>query len=155
MIKFLLMVNKLGQTRLCQYYDMYMPIEERSLLEAEIIRKCISRRPEQCAFLEHRDYKVVYRRYASLYLIVGAEGEEENEMALLELIHNVVETLDRYFENVCELDIMMHLEKAHFIVDEMIMNGCVVETNKDNILLPLDTITKSAGTGYFNKFIKD
>eukprot|EP00300_Choanocystis_sp_HF-7_P000745 c10617_g1_i1.p1 GENE.c10617_g1_i1~~c10617_g1_i1.p1 ORF type:complete len:157 (-),score=29.23 c10617_g1_i1:196-633(-) len=100
MIKFLLMVNKLGQTRLCQYYDMYMPIEERSLLEAEIIRKCISRRPEQCAFLEHRDYKVVYRRYASLYLIVGAEGEEENEMALLELIHNVVETLDRYFENV-------------------------------------------------------
>eukprot|EP00300_Choanocystis_sp_HF-7_P000746 c10617_g1_i2.p1 GENE.c10617_g1_i2~~c10617_g1_i2.p1 ORF type:complete len:121 (-),score=24.70 c10617_g1_i2:228-557(-) len=105
MIKFLLMVNKLGQTRLCQYYDMYMPIEERSLLEAEIIRKCISRRPEQCAFLEHRDYKVVYRRYASLYLIVGAEGEEENEMALLELIHNVVETLDRYFENVCELDV--------------------------------------------------
>lgn len=31
-----------------------------------------------------------------------------------------VETLDRYFENVCELDIMFNLEKAHFILDEMV-----------------------------------
>ena len=33
-------------------------------------------------------------------------------MAILEFIHALVETLDRYFENVCELDIMFNLEKA-------------------------------------------
>ena len=55
----------------------------------------------------------------------------------------MVETLDRYFENVCELDIMYNIEKAHFIIDEMIMNGCIVETNKENILNPVTTIIKS------------
>ena len=35
---------------------------------------------------------------------------------------------------MCELDIMFNLEKAHFILDEMVVYGCVVETNKVNIL---------------------
>ena len=34
-----------------------------------------------------------------------------------------METLDRYFENVCELDIMFNLEKAHFILDEMVSSA--------------------------------
>ena len=42
MIKFILMVNKQGQTRLAEYCD-FMSIEERVALEAEIIRKCLSR----------------------------------------------------------------------------------------------------------------
>ena len=42
-----------------------------------------------------------------------------------------------YFENVCELDIMFNLEKAHFILDEMVMNGCIIETNKANVLAPV------------------
>ena len=63
-------------------------------------------------------------------------GEEENELATLELIHSLVETLDKYFGNVCELDLMYHIDKAHYILDEMIVNGCIVDTNKANILTP-------------------
>jgi AP-4 complex subunit sigma-1 len=63
-------------------------------------------------------------------------------LAYLELIHNLVETLDKYFENVCELDIMFNLEKAHFIVQEFVLNGCVLETNKTNILSPVYQIDK-------------
>ena len=37
---------------------------------------------------------------------------------------------NKAFENVCELDIMFNLEKAHFIVDEFFMNGCVVDANR-------------------------
>ena len=60
----------------------------------------------QCSFLEHRQYKVIYRRYASLYFIIGIDIDDDiNELALLEFIHNMVETLDKYFENVCELDV--------------------------------------------------
>lgn len=99
MMKFLLMVNKQGQTRLAQYFD-FKSIEERSALEAEIIRKCLSRTEMQCSFMEHRGLKVVYRRYASLYFIVGFEEGEENELGMLEFIHALVETLDKYFENV-------------------------------------------------------
>jgi AP-4 complex subunit sigma-1 len=75
-VKFILMVNKQGQTRLAQYYDWHS-IDERSALEAEIIRKCLSRTELHCNFLEYRGMKVVYRRYASLFFIVGIEPEEE------------------------------------------------------------------------------
>ena len=33
--------------------------------------------------------------------------------------------------------IMFNLERAHFILDEMMMNGKIVETNKKHILRPL------------------
>mmetsp|Transcript_17019 Transcript_17019/g.43992 ORF Transcript_17019/g.43992 Transcript_17019/m.43992 type:complete len:156 (+) Transcript_17019:104-571(+) len=131
MIRFVLMVNKQGQTRLAQYVNMHN-IEERCALESEVIRKCLSRTETQCSFYEFRGYKVVYRRYASLFFIVGVEGDDENELAILEFIHALVETLDRYFENVCELDIMFNLEKAHFVVDEMLMNGCIIEVRGTN-----------------------
>ncbi|CAL1154994.1 unnamed protein product [Cladocopium goreaui] len=106
MIKFILMVNKQGQTRLAQYYE-FLSVRERVTLEGELIRKCLSRSESQCSFVEYRDYRVVYRRYASLYFIVGIDNDEDcNELAILEFIHTLVETLDKYFENVCELDIM-------------------------------------------------
>ena len=47
------------------------------------------------------------------------------QLAVLEFIHCVVETFDKYFENVCELDVMFNMEKAHFIVEEMAANGCI------------------------------
>lgn len=63
-------------------------------------------------------------------------------MSFLEFIHNLVETLDKYFENVCELDIMFNIEKAHFIIDEMVMSGYITETNKSNILAPVIAVVK-------------
>ncbi len=71
-----------------------------------------------------------------------ANDPRENEMSYLEFIHALVETLDKYFENVCELDIMFNIEKAHFILDEMVANGNIVEMNKSNILNPLILMDK-------------
>jgi AP-4 complex subunit sigma-1 len=141
MIKFVLLVNKQGNTRLSSYYE-WLSVEERGALEAEIIRKCLSRTESQCSFMEYRGYKVVYRRYASLFFIVGTDQDEENELGIFEFIHCLVETLDKYFENVCELDIMFNLERAHFILDEMISSGMIVETNKANILKPLTLLIR-------------
>jgi len=141
MINFILLVNKQGQTRLSSYYT-WMSMSERVALESEIIRKCLSRSENQCSFIEFRGFQITYRRYASLFFIVGTDGSEENELGMLEFIHTLVETFDKYFESVCELDIMFNLEKAHFILDEMVMNGCVVETNKSNILRPIVLIDK-------------
>ncbi|CAH0366240.1 unnamed protein product [Pelagomonas calceolata] len=142
-IKFVLMVNKQGQTRLSTYYE-WLSMPERVALEAEIIRTCLSRSEFQCSFVEYRGYKVVYRRYASLFFIVGVDQDGENELGILEFIHALVETLDKYFESVCELDIMFNLEKAHFILDEMVVDGCVVETNKVNILKPIALMEKAS-----------
>ena len=48
---------------------------------------CSAPRSEgQCSFVEYRQYRVIYRRYASLYFIVGIDdGEEANELAILEV----------------------------------------------------------------------
>jgi len=131
-IRYILMVNKQGQTRIAQYYT-HLELDERTAMEGEIIRKCLSRNETQCSFMEFQDYKVVYRRYASLFFIVGVDVQE-NELAVLEFIHNLVETFDSYFKNVCELDLMFNLDRVHLILDEMVMNGCIVETNKTNVL---------------------
>ena len=96
MIEFVLMVNKQGQTRLSSYYS-WLSMEERTALESEVIRKCLSRNELQCSFMEHRQYRVIYRRYASLYFIVGVDSGQENELAILEFIHALVETFDKYF----------------------------------------------------------
>uniref|UniRef100_A0A8C4TSX8 AP complex subunit sigma n=1 Tax=Falco tinnunculus TaxID=100819 RepID=A0A8C4TSX8_FALTI len=98
MIKFFLMVNKQGQTRLSRYYE-HVEINKRTMLEAEVIKKCLSRSKDQCSFIEYKDFKLVYRQYAALFVVVGI-NETENEMAVYELIHNFVEVLDKYFSRV-------------------------------------------------------
>ena len=46
-IKFLLLVNKQGQTRLAKYTDSSLTTDERRALEAEIVRKCLTRVDKQ------------------------------------------------------------------------------------------------------------
>lgn len=42
-----------------------------------------------CNFLEYKDSKVVYRRYASLFFVTGI-GQDDNELITLEIIHRSV-----------------------------------------------------------------
>ena len=46
-------------------------------------------------------------RYASLYFAAGVE-KEDNELIVLDVIHHFVEILDKYFGNVCELDLIFN-----------------------------------------------
>lgn len=145
MIQFVLLVNKQGQTRLCRY-TRYEPLERRTAFEADVVRLCLRRRDSECSFFDHGDLRIVFRRYAALFFIVGI-SKEENELSVLEFIHAFVETLDRYFENVCELDIMFHVEKAHFILEEMMQSGKIVEANKSNILTPIHLLDRTMNEG--------
>ncbi|GCC24136.1 hypothetical protein chiPu_0002536 [Chiloscyllium punctatum] len=156
MIKFLLLVNKQGQIRLSKYYEP-LEIHKRTLLETDVIKNCLPRTKDQCSFVEYKDFKLVYRQYAALFVVIGID-DAENELAVYELIHNFVEVLDKYFSRVCELDvsfcenfhflniriiqIMFNLDKVHIILDEMILNGRIVETNKSRILAPLLALDK-------------
>ena len=56
-IRFILMVNKQGQTRLAQYYET-MTIREKSTLESEMIRKCLARGEDQVRTIHnHHSHK--------------------------------------------------------------------------------------------------
>lgn len=46
-VKFVLLVNKQGQTRLAKYTDQSLSVEERRALEGEIVRKCLARSEKQ------------------------------------------------------------------------------------------------------------
>jgi len=136
MLEYILLVNKQGQTRLSKYY-VHIEAKERIPMEAEIVRKCLGRSSGHCSFMEYRDYKVVYKRYASLFFIVAVDNDE-NELAILEFIHCYVQTLDLYFSNVCELDIMFNIDKVHWLLDEMVLSGEILETNKTILLAQMD-----------------
>jgi AP-2 complex subunit sigma-1 len=84
-------------------------------------------------FVEHRDVKIVYRRYAGLFFSFIVD-RTDNELAILEVIHFFVELLDAFFKNVCELDLIFNCDKVHYILDEIVMGGMVLETNVGDIM---------------------
>ena len=49
------------------------------------------------------------------------------------MIHMYVEILDKYFGNVCELDLIFNFHKAYYILDEVFVAGELQETSKRQI----------------------
>ncbi|GJM96827.1 hypothetical protein PR202_ga13695 [Eleusine coracana subsp. coracana] len=102
----------------------------------EVIRELsgliLTRGPKLCNFVEWRGYKVVYRRYASLYFCMCVDADD-NELEILEIIHHFVEILDRYFGSVCELDLIFNFHKAYYILDEILIAGELQESSKKNV----------------------
>jgi hypothetical protein len=52
----------------------------------------------------------------------------------LEIVHRFVEQMDKYYGNVCELDIIFNFQKAYFILDELLLAGEMQESSKKNVL---------------------
>lgn len=65
----------------------------------------------QSNFVEFRNNRIVYRRYAGLFFCVCVDAND-NELAYLEAIHFFVEVLDSFFGNVCELDLVFNFYKV-------------------------------------------
>lgn len=87
------------------------------------------------------DYKLIYRHYATLYFVFCVDSSE-SELGILDLIQVFVETLDKCFENVCELDLIFHVDKVHYILNELVMGGMVLETNMNEILTRIEEQNK-------------
>ena len=83
--------------------------------------------------MQSADSKIVYRRYASLFFIVGCSSTD-NELITLEIVHRYVEQMDKYYGNVCELDIIFNFQKAYFILDELLLAGEMQESSKKSVL---------------------
>ena len=77
---------------------------------------------------QFRTYKIIYRRYAGLFFSFCVDTGD-NELAYLEGIHLFVEMLDRYFGNVCELDLVFNFHKVYAILDECLLAGEMQETS--------------------------
>jgi len=132
MIEFMMLVSRQGKIRLSQWYTT-MTAKEKTRTAREVSSLVLGRPAKQCNFIEWLDKKLVYKRYASLYFIACITNDD-NELITLETIHLFVEVLDRYFGNVCELDIIFNFHKAYFILDELLIGGEMQETSKRELL---------------------
>merc|ERR1719230_2022336 len=95
----------------------------------EVCPLVLARQMKQCNFLDWRDLRLVYKRYASLYFVCGVDAAD-NELLTLEVVHHFVEVLDRYFGNVCELDLIFNFHKAYYMLDEILLAGELQEPSK-------------------------
>jgi AP-3 complex subunit sigma len=110
--------------------------------------------------------KLIYRHYATLYFVFAVD-QQESDLGILDLIQGTlsaclhvcvcvsgcgeltnraaavfVETLDKIFENVCELDLIFHSDKVHYALDEIVMGGMVLETNINEILTAVNEMNR-------------
>ncbi len=132
MIHFFLVQNRMGKARIVKWY---VPCEEaeRDRQKMEVHRLVTSREASFTNFVEYRNLKLVYRRYAGLFFTFCVDISD-NDMSYLELIHLFVETLDHFFTNVRELDVVFNFHKVYMILDEMISAGEIQEVSKQAIV---------------------
>ena len=112
-------------------------IAEKKKVVRELTQVILARKPKMCNFLEWKNLRVVYKRYASLFFAFAID-QDDNELITLEIIHRYVEVLDKYFGSVCELDIIFNFEKAYFILDELLMAGEVQDSSKKSVLKQIE-----------------
>ncbi|KAI4733246.1 Adaptor protein complex sigma subunit [Aureobasidium sp. EXF-12298] len=151
MINAVLVFNNNGQPRLTKFYTQLDTAVQQRLI-SEIFTLVSARPSSSCNFLplppllapaqssaavsdslNDVPSLVTYRHYATLYFIVISTSTE-SPLALLDLIQVFVESLDRLFENVCELDLIFNFETLHAVLGEMIVGGVVIETGLDKVV---------------------
>lgn len=111
----------------------------------------------QCSFVEYKDFKLVYRQYAALYVVLGVtdsevklqnlktlrlmsclsnscfmESSPQNELSIYELIQNFVEVLDKYFSRVVSSSV---LKMFRWLQD--ISNCLYLSVHRVNWMYPL------------------
>ncbi|XP_010125695.1 PREDICTED: uncharacterized protein LOC104485132, partial [Chlamydotis macqueenii] len=101
--------------KLSEYYENTSEDTQQQIIRETF--HLVSKRDENvCNFLEGglliggSDNKLIYRHYATLYFVFCVDSSE-SELGILDLIQVFVETLDKCFENVCELDLIFHVDK--------------------------------------------
>ncbi|XP_073269413.1 AP-3 complex subunit sigma-like isoform X1 [Primulina huaijiensis] len=145
MIRGVIIMNDQGKPRLVKFYE-FQPVEKQQELIRSIYRILCSRAENVSNFVKvdslfGKDVRLVYKTYATLYVVFIFDNSE-NELAMLDLMQVFVETMDRCFSNVCELDVVFNFNKMHTILDEIILGGQVLETNSSEIVKAVEEILK-------------
>lgn len=146
MIHSVMIVNNSGLPRLMKFYTP-IDLQTQSLLLKQVHSILAERDSNQCSFvtpppllldgIEDEVIRVIYRHYATLYFVFIVD-DQESELGILDLIQVFVESLDRCFESVCELDLVFGWQVLQTVLGEIVQGGMVVETNINKIVAAVD-----------------
>ena len=146
--------------------------EQQQIVIRKIFQQVSKRSESFCNYLEGcvpefgETTKIIYRHYATLYFIFLVD-QQESDLGILDLIQVFVEALDHCFQSVCELDLIFHSDRSivlpsdssthhlpssrsgrvHYIIDEIIMGGMVLETNLSSIITAITEQNKLQSGG--------
>ncbi|KAI4325484.1 hypothetical protein MLD38_030879 [Melastoma candidum] len=166
MIKAAMVISAQGKPRLARFYE-HRTVDEQQDLVRRVFSVLSCRAENVSNFMEADsifgpDSNLVYKHFSTLYFIF-VFNSSENELAMLDVIQVFVETLDKCFKNVCELDIVLNYDKSpkisHYIcmkyirLAHLILNGIlyqgqskvrslVMETNSAEILRSVEELSK-------------
>ncbi|EDO16350.1 hypothetical protein Kpol_1059p41 [Vanderwaltozyma polyspora DSM 70294] len=155
MIHAVLIFNKKCQPRLIKFYTPVDLPKQKLLLEQ--VYDLISQRNSdlQCSFLvtppslllnqdddnSDEGIQIIYKNYATLYFTFIVD-DQESELAILDLIQTFVESLDRCFTEVSELDLIFNWQTLESVLEEIIQGGMVIETNVNKIVSCVDELNR-------------
>ncbi|KAH0793906.1 putative AP-1 complex subunit sigma [Histomonas meleagridis] len=122
----------MGKIRIAKWYNQ-VPQKERQSIAREVMRLVLRRQSQDCQFIEWKESKLVYTRYASLFFLFAVDSTD-NEIFILDIIHFFVEALDMFFGDACEIDIIFSFYYIYMLLDEIILGGEIFENNARNAI---------------------
>lgn len=131
-IHYLLLLSKQAKVRLAKWYAPYSDTEKQRIVK-EVTALIPLRKAKMCNVIEYKDSKLVYKRYASLFFVAAIDNTD-NELHTLEVIQRYVEIMDKAYGNVCELDIVFNFQLAYHVLDELLIDGVLVESSSPEVL---------------------
>ncbi|KAL7713068.1 AP complex subunit sigma [Entamoeba marina] len=147
MIKAFIVINNMGKIRLLKFYN-HMKEDEQQKVVRDLYALLSKRTGKTCDIIpipqsiwNEKNITAISRVYATLNFICIVD-ENENELFIHSFIQNVVEVLDKCFEDVCELDLVFHTDRVHYIINEFIQAGLIVETDTTAIVNLLEEQAK-------------
>ena len=83
MIHWILVFSRLGKIRLRRHWKT-VPLAEKVKIASDVMNLVLPRAKSASNFIEWKDQRLVYRRYASLYFCICMENNQ-NEHGILEI----------------------------------------------------------------------
>lgn len=128
----MLLISRQGKVRQQKWFDASSEMERQRVVR-DVISTVLPRSAKMCNVVDYKSLKLVYKRYASLYFVASVDTED-NELLTMETLHLYVESLDRYFGSVCELDLIFNFTRAYWMLQEILAAGELQDPSKTAIL---------------------
>ena len=136
MIKFFIIANRHSQIRLAQYYGERPSLEERQKLETQIIHQCLSRSDNMSFTFDFNNMKIVYKLFNSIFCIAGIDNDS-NELEILSFFDFYLNILHDFYGEINETSIIYNETQSYAALNEIILDGEIVEVSKSQILKTL------------------